>query len=157
MENNEDILYSVWIRKGPDVIHYDMILTENALVLSYIGEHWERFRPRSGLQKRVDLYLYKITKLKRRSHKERSPMDIVLPLCSIKAVVLHRIDKIGVCGKPVTNTCSPESRLSPSILRILLKDGKSIDVCFSQKVYKIAKKITEKLRHMMVKACQEDN
>ncbi len=93
------ILYSVYVDKGPDRIHFDLLLAEDKLIAMYLGEYWERLRPRSGLGKRVDLQIYRIRKRRRREVFKRGQIitmgeDIVISICDVKEISMKRIEGI---------------------------------------------------------------
>ncbi len=81
MTASENVIYSAIVRRGPDISHYDVYFEEDRIVFKYLGEHWETFRPRTGLQKRMDLFVYSLRKKRQRRTSESSPDDFAINVC----------------------------------------------------------------------------
>jgi hypothetical protein len=131
----ENIIYSVWIRRGPDIVKYDLIFGETELRLRYLGEYWATVRPRTGLQQRADMFLYSIRKKRVRNGKEES--EIIIPYCSIKEISLKK-----PAHQPVTESKKSINQSAALIIRLV--DGKVVTIEFAPKVYKLVKEAIKK-------------
>ena len=124
MAGNELVIYSAIVRRGPDVSHYDVSLEGRSIVFRYLGEHWEAFRPRTGLQKRMDLFIYSMRKKRRRVSGERRPEDFEVDVCKD----LLSIDLVKLVDRGVG--------------RLVLKTRRGvIEVEYPLKIHEVAKTI----------------
>jgi len=134
LRSSEPVIYSVWLRKGPDIEKYDLVFGEQGIELRFLGEYWSALRPRTGLQKRVDMLLYSIRK--KRSRSTQYERTILIKYCEIAGYELK---------KPLQNsgTASREDSNAARLI-LILKDGKRIEIYFSGKIYSIAKALIKK-------------
>ena len=139
---NSNVVYSVRVR-GLDTRHYDMVFLEKGLLLRYLGEYWERSRPRRGLQRRADLLLYSMNKRKRRE--EKDPMDtfdILIPYSELRAWrltaprTLRRWRRLGGRRLQIVETVNPT-------LELHVKNGRVVVVEFSPRVYELVKSLAK--------------
>ena len=122
-------MYSVVVRKGPDKAHYDICFTEDRLLLSYLGEHWETFRPRTGIQKRSDLLIYSVRKRRKRTQTIIEKDDMEIEYCSIRGIEIEkRMEK----GK--------------AIIYILLSSGERLEIEYPLKIHGIVKRLVQHLQ-----------
>ncbi|KSW12355.1 hypothetical protein CF15_06340 [Pyrodictium occultum] len=128
------------MRRGPDVLHYDMVFDRDALRLIYLGEHWESIRPRTGLQRRVDLFIYS---LRKRRERLRGGEEVVISYCDIVGYKLLK-------PRPRPR----EATLAPGLLEVLLRDGRRIRVEFSPKVYDMVKSAVKKYLDVRLGDCR---
>jgi hypothetical protein len=155
---SERIVYSVWIRRGPDKLHYDMVFEDKALKLVYLGEYWEKDRPITGLQRSADMLLYSIRKRRRREQidKTSSSFDIVINYCDIREFKLIKpSDFIRKISKNVRD--KTRYQVEPrGILELKLIDGRNLSIEFSPKVYDIVKRLINKYLAPAVEACRRN-
>ncbi len=81
-------LYSVYVKQGPDMIHYDLYVEDKKIIAKYLGEHWEYMRPRTGLGRAQDLFLYRLRKRRERARVSLSRDDIIIDICGIEVISL---------------------------------------------------------------------
>ncbi len=131
LSDQDSVLYSLKTRRGPDTVHYDVAFCEDFIVLRYLGEYWEQFRPRTYLQRRMDLILYSIRKKKSRASTS-----------NYKIIKCSEVKEIKII-KPIQ---SKHEHDEPQyyMLVIQLNNGYSIEFQFPKKLYKIAKKIIKR-------------
>jgi len=122
--SKERTIFSVRIRRGPDIRHYDLYFDDEGLHLLYLGEYWEGLRPRTGLQQRMDMLIYGLKKRRRRQGGEKRFEDFTIPYSDIKEYVLE--------------WCERECKLT-----LYTRQG-AIEIRFSPKVYELAKKLIKK-------------
>lgn len=139
---DDSIIYSVWIRRGPDIFHYDMVFEDDCIRLVYLGEHWERVRPKTGLQRRVDMFIYSIRKRRERIYRERG-RSMVINYCDISSYDI-------VKPRPAIS----REDLSPGALELLLRNGKRIRIEFSPRVYEIVKSAVKKYVRSGIERCK---
>ena len=135
-----NVLYSVVIRRGPDVSHYDVVAEEDGIHFLYLGEHWEAFRPRTGMQKRMDLFIYSMRKKRRRQSDERRVEDFRLDYCEVKDL---RIVKGGVedsVGRLVLTTVS----------------GLRIEIEYSMKIHEVVKEFVKIVKRAIERKCGKE-
>ena len=133
-------IYSVKIRRGLDIEHYDLVFTDRALRLRYLGEYWDRSRPITGLQQRADLYIYKLRKRRARETEEHS---IEIPYRSIRKVQLHP-PKVKRRWLRIAGRKTLEETHIPPRLVIETVGGDTYVIEFSAKVYELVKSLTKK-------------
>ena len=132
---DENTIYSAIVRRGPDISHYDVSFEGRRIVFRYLGEHWESFRPRTGLQKRMDLYVYSMRKKRRRQSGDvKLPEDFDIDICSIKSVELVKMPEKGI-GKIVIRTREPQVGV--------------VEVEYPLKIHEIAKTIYKKVLRVL--------
>ena len=158
MDANERVIYSVWIRRGPDKIHYDMVFEDDAVRLVYLGEYWNKDRPPTGLQRSADMLIYSIRKRRRREQVDpsSSSFDIVVKYCGIRSFKLIKpSDYIKRLAKLINGrTRYPvEPR---GVLELTLVDGRRISIEFSPKVYELVKRLVKRYLAPAVEACREE-
>ncbi len=123
----QSIIRSVWIKKGPDVIYYDLCFEKLHIKLIYLGSIWTTFRPRTGLPKKEDVITYRLFKERRRQKNIISKNDITIPYSKIREYRLKRIVEYKQHRRA-------EKKLV-SLLELQLTSGESIQIYFSSKVY----------------------
>ena len=133
---SKDIIRNVWIKKGPDVMYYDLYFEESQIRLAYLGSIWAVFRPRTGLPKIEAVVTYKLLKQRRRQRNDVSKDDIIVPYDSIREYRLRKI----VEYRPYRGA---DKRLISS-LELKLRNGKFIQIYFSSKVYDKMKALLKK-------------
>ncbi|HIQ10681.1 MAG TPA: hypothetical protein EYH26_01725 [Pyrodictium sp.] len=122
--SKERTIFSVRIRRGPDIKHYDLYFGDDGLHFLYLGEYWERLRPKTGLQQRMDMLIYSLKKKRRRQGGEKRVEDFTIPYNDIKEYVL-------------------EWNVEECRLTLHTKQG-VIEIRFSPKVYELVKKLIKK-------------
>lgn len=139
----DNVIYSVWIRHGPDTIHYDIVFEEDCIRFIYLGEYWQRIRPRTGLQQRVDLFIYSLRKRRERNMRE-ARHGFTIDYCSIKSYSLVR-----------PRTASPQSNVTPGVLELTLRDGRRVRIEFSPKVYEVVKSAVKRYVVRGIERCRD--
>ena len=148
----ENIVYSVIVRKGPDRAHYDLVFEKQQIVLRYLGEYWEKTKPLRGLQRSMDLLLYRINKRKRRSTSARSVYDIVINYCDIVSIELYPPRTLRRRRRLAGRTVIAEEQRNPALV-IVLRNGERLEVMFSGKVYDLVKRLLKRYTLPAVKRC----
>jgi hypothetical protein len=142
MNRNENIVYSVRI-KGLDTKHYDMLFFDNYILLRYLGEYWERSRPRAGLQRRIDLHIYRLRKRKVRETQHTSNDDITIEYGMVRSfkLVPPRKRKIWrrIGGRKIL-----QIETSEPMLILELVDGKRYVIEFAPRVYELVKTLVKR-------------
>jgi len=138
LAHTEPVLYSVWIRKGPDIEKYDLVFDEAGIELRFLGEYWVSLRPRTGLQRRTDLFIYSLRKRKARQEGTKS---IHINYCDIARYELKRPQQKRKQNK--TSTTSVPVEQESAHLVLVLRSGKIIEIGISPKVYHIAKALVK--------------
>lgn len=150
MHNN--IVYSVRIKRGPDILHYDLYFENDVIKLKYLGEYWESIRPLRGLQRSMDLLLYKINKMKNRQRSLDKGYDILIRYCDIKEYDLRspvkRLRKQRLGGRTIIQ----EDIRSPRLI-LVLRDGRRFEIEFSPKVYELVKRLVKKYIEERLRKC----
>ncbi|ABM81126.1 hypothetical protein Hbut_1296 [Hyperthermus butylicus DSM 5456] len=149
-------MYSVWVRRGPDRIHYDMLFEDDELRLVYLGEFWERMRPRTGLQQRVDMFIYSLRKKRRRVGEASEPYDIVIRYCDIKSYNISKPSPRRSIAKRAERRPGGQE-VEPAKLELVLRNGERIVIEFSPKVYELVKSMVKKYLVPAVERCQHGN
>ncbi len=132
-------LYSIVIRRGPDVSHYDVVAEDEAIRFIHLGEHWESFRPRTGMQKRMDLLVYSIRKRRRRHSAEARYEDFTIDYCSIRSIVIVR-DRDGELGRVV----------------IVTKSGGRVEMEYPAKIHDIVKEFVKIVKSRIESKCSRE-
>ena len=131
-----NVLYSVVIRKGPDISHYDVVAEDDGIHFLYLGEHWEAFRPRTGMQKRMDLFIYSMRKKRRRQSDESRVEDFRLDYCEVKELRLVK----GVEG-------------SVGRLVLITFSGLRIEIEYPMKIHDVAKEFVKIVKRSIERKC----
>jgi len=118
-----------------------MVFEEDCIRLVYLGEHWERIKPKTGLQRRVDMFIYSIRKRRKRIYGEER--SIVINYCDISSYEV-------VKPRPTTS----HGDLSPGALDLLLSNGKRVRIEFSPRVYEIVKSAVKKYVRRGIERCK---
>ena len=151
---DERTVYSVWIRKGPDKVHYDLIFEDDRIKLVYLGEYWDKTKPYPALQRRSDMLLYSLRKHRRRQQSgSTDKFDIEVKYCDIRSFKLVKPQdaaRVRPIRRDATDTSLPKG-----ILELVLTDGRRLSIEFSAKVYELVKKLVKKYLARMVEECQE--
>jgi len=140
----ENVVYSVRVR-GIDTRHYDMVFGDEALVLKYLGEYWEKTRPASGLQRRADLLVYKLRKRRNRFSQEDSSDDIRIPYSMVRSYELRPPRQRKRWTRQSRGKMLQVETTNP-VLRLELLDGRRLSIEFSPRVYELVKKLVK--RHL---------
>ncbi len=125
---DENVIYSAIVRRGPDISHYDVVVEDGVIKFHYLGEHWEAFRPRTGLQKRMDLFIYSMRKKRRRQSGERRPEDFEVRICDLAKVELVKLPDKGI-GRLV----------------LKLRGGAVVEVEYPLKIHDVVKTIAKRV------------
>lgn len=142
----EPVLYSVWIRRGPDIRKYDLIFEENGITLRFLGEHWLSLRPRTGLQRQADLLIYSIKK--KRARQDNSLGTVHIDYCDIVRYELRKP------MRPRNDAPKkPGIKEDAAKLTLVLRDGRIMEIEFSAKVYQLAKLLVKNYLIKGLEAC----
>lgn len=148
---DQSIVYSVMVRRGPDTAHYDLVFGDSALILRYLGEYWERSKPLRGLQRSMDLLVYRMNKHKNRSRRS-SVYDISIDYCSIVSFELcrpgRRVRRRRVGKRVVEDVETVKPRL-----KIKTVDGADFEIVFSPKVYELVKRLVRSRLEPALRKC----
>ena len=158
MAMEDSTVYSVWIRRGPDRIHYDLVFENDKLRLLYLGEYWEKDRPSTGLQRSADLLLYSVRKRRRREQGEVTPFDMEISYCDIVKYSLTRSDEDSRARRRPRSRASRGSteRFTPrGILELVLVDGRRLRIEFSLRVYELVKRLVKRYLIPALEKCRE--
>jgi hypothetical protein len=152
----ERTVFSVWIRRGPDRLHYDLVFDDDKLRLVYLGEYWDKDRPPRGLQRSADMLLYSIKKRRRREGDDSlsSSFDIVISYCDIRS---YRLVKPADFARRILRLTGGRTRhaVEPrGILELILADGRRLYIEFSPKVYEIVKRLVKRYLVPAVEKCR---
>jgi hypothetical protein len=131
-KQDANVIYSAVVRRGPDISHYDVVVEDDGIKFYYLGEHWEVFRPRTGLQKRMDLLIYSMRKKRRRTSSERRPEDFEVEFCSIRELNLVKLLDRGI-GR----------------IEIKLREGNRIEIEYPLKIHEVVKQIVKRIHRGM--------
>lgn len=137
---NDNTLYSVKIRAGLDTRHYDLTFTEKGIVLRYLGEYWERSRPVTGLQRRMDLHIYRLRKRRARA---TGGEETLIPYEEVTGYELHSPRKIRRKRRIAGRTVVEEETLPPRLV-LRLRGGKTLEIEFTPRIYELAKQLVKK-------------
>jgi len=132
-------LYSLFLYRGPDQVHYDLILDkDNAkLILRYLGEYAEEIRPKTAIPKQQDLLIYRVLKKRVRSNAFTPRReDIVLNICDLESIKVEK------------------AKINESTVKItLVARDRKIELYGSIKIFKIAKKFAKTVAQLAKKNC----
>jgi hypothetical protein len=138
---DENTVYSVRLRQGLDVAHYDMVFTEKGLVLRYLGEYWEKSRPVTGLQRAMDLHVYRLRK--RRARAQGGSKELLIGYEEIRGYQLipprTRRRWRRIAGRKVLH----EEQEQPKLV-LELRDGRRLVIEFSPRIYELVKALVKK-------------
>jgi len=148
----EPVLYSVWIRRGPDIEKYDLVFNETGIELRFLGEYWVSLRPRTGLQRRTDLFIYSLRKRKAR---QKGVEAIHIDYCDIARYELKRPQQKRKQNKVGTTSVLVEQESARLVL--VLRNGKLIEIDISPKVYHIAKSLVKNYLIKGLEKCRKQN
>ncbi len=152
MAHLEPILYSVWIRKGPDIEKYDLVFDETGVELRFLGEYWVSLRPRTGLQRRTDLFIYSLRK--RKARQEGTP-SIRIEYCDIARYELKKPQQKRKQNRMGATSVSVEQESARLVL--VLRNGKIIEIGISPKVYHIAKALVKNYLIKGLEKCRKQD
>lgn len=155
-QTDDTIIYSVMVRKGPDTAHYDMVFDEDALILRYLGEYWEKGKPLRGLQRSMDLLIYRMNKRKNRKRDNSSVYDVVIDYCSIKSYELRGPGKRLRRRRLGKRVVDEAETLKPR-LKIRTVDGGEIEITFSAKVYELVKRLVRRRLEPSIRRCMRQS
>ncbi|RUM46699.1 MAG: hypothetical protein DSY37_04640 [Hyperthermus sp.] len=144
--SKSNVLYSVRMRRGLDVEHYDIVFGEHYIELIYLGEYWEKGRPVTGLQRRQDLLLYKLVKARRRRTMERVTR---IDYCSVSDYQL--LKPRGIEGRE--GEAAGRGDDWPRLV-LVLADGARIEVEIHPKAYRIAKSLVRNILRRRIDECR---
>ncbi len=137
---DSNTLYSVKLRTGLDTRHYDLTFTEKGIALRYLGEYWERSRPVTGLQRRMDLHIYR---LRKRRARESGGEETLIPYEEITGYELRSPRRIRRKRRVAGRTVVEEETLPPRLV-LRLRGGRTLEIEFAPKIYEIAKQLVKK-------------
>jgi len=137
---DSNTLYSVKIRAGLDTRHYDLTFTSSGIVLRYLGEYWERSRPVTGLQRSMDLHVYRLRKRRARA---AGGEETVIPYDEITGYELRSPRKIRRKRRVAGRVIVEEETLPPRLV-LRLRGGKTIEIEFAPRIYELAKQLVKK-------------
>lgn len=149
------VIYSVRVKRGPDKLHYDLHFGEDALRLRYLGEYWEHHRPLRGLQRSMDLLLYRINKRKNRA-RESTSEDIVIRYCDIRDYVLLRPLK-RVKRRRYGNRMIVEEETRTPKLVITTREGVRLEIEFAPRVYELVKTLVKRKLEPGIARCKGES
>ncbi|NOZ89046.1 MAG: hypothetical protein GXO15_03885 [Crenarchaeota archaeon] len=147
---SDNVIYSVRMRRGPDVVHYDLIVEEEGIRLRYLGEYWSHHRPRRGLQRSADLLLYSINK--RKNRRRDSGYDIRLDYCEIRSITLHRPRLIRRRLRRAGRLETVEEAVNPRLV-IVTRDGRRYELEAAAKVYELLKTLLKRTAKPRLERC----
>ncbi len=147
---SDNTIYSVKMRKGPDVVHYDLIVEDGGITLRYLGEYWSHHRPRRGLQRSADLLLYSINK--RKNRRRSSSYDIRLDYCEIRRVTLHRPRILRRRVRKAGRLETVEETVNPKLV-ITTRDGRRYELEAAVKVYELLKTLLKRHARPRLEQC----
>jgi len=131
-------IYSVKLCRGLDTEHYDLVFEETCLRLIYLGEYWEKTRPITGLQKSMDLHIYRIRKRKQRV----SSQGRCIPYSEIEEYELTRPRLLRKRRRMAGRTVVEEETIPPR-LRLRLRGGERLVIELHPRVYELAKTLVK--------------
>jgi len=137
------IIYSVVLMKGREVEHCDLTFDGEKLLLERLAARGAG-RSRRGLSKHLDLFLYKIEKMRT---KERGTKEKVLEL---------KVDEIK-CWRVEEHTAKGLAREYENTVLFILKsrDGRTYRMLVSKKAFHLLDKLTKRLKNMGVEKCKK--
>ncbi len=132
-------LYSARVRWGPNIRHYDIYFGDEGIEFIYLGEYWEKFRPRTHLQQRMDMLIYSLRKKRRRTSDVKEPYDFTVKYSDIVRYELIRPQPTSTDSRTSRAARGSEEVKPVVVLVLVLRDGRRLEIEFPSKLYKLVK------------------